>query len=101
MKLHAIRHQPTGTWVVAVNLNLRRLNGRSSPIVLSDKPDIRCFRTPRSARALLRSMRRDREWLKAHGEVDPKDFIMVSVDAVIDPNSVTRVLLPEERADVR
>jgi hypothetical protein len=99
MKLYAVKHQPTGGWVISVKLHTGRFdrsNGEQDPIVLAEKPDVRCFRTPRSARTLLRSTRRNSEWLRSRSEVDPKDLVMVEVDAVIDFNSVKRVRLPEE-----
>lgn len=82
MKLYAVKHQPTGKWVVSTELSL-------------DEPDVRCFRTARSARSFIRSIR-NKGWWSVRCDMDPNELIMVEVDAVIDFNSVKRVRLPEE-----
>ena len=104
MKFHAIRHQPTGGWVISVKLHTGRFdrsNGEQDPIVLAEKPDARCFRTPRSARTLLRNARRNREWLSSRSKVDPKDLVMVEAMATIDQNSIQQIRLPEDQPSER
>ena len=85
MKAYAIKHQPTGKWVVSAELSLEDL-------------DIRCFHTARSARAFIRSVRSDRKkgwWIDRCG-MNPNDLIMVEVSVHIDYDSFKRIPLPED-----
>lgn len=86
MKLYAVIDSQSGKWIASAG---------SNPLVLDD-PDFRCFRSARSARALIRRGRNDWPLWKARCGLDPAFFEMVEVSATIDFGSIKKIPLPED-----